>query len=115
MNIGTHISITPMPHIKVSIPNPASDDRLIHGRATHVEIDGKECPDVRSLSLHFDVDSVVSAKMEMFVRSPFVFEGAVWLNVTALLSSDFEIVRETLPDGRLRWFARPRTESNDGT
>lgn len=61
-----------MAHVKITAGMGALGNAIGHG--TRIELNGKEMTEVRDLSLHFSVDSLVSLRMESYVEAPFEFD-----------------------------------------
>jgi hypothetical protein len=97
MGLSLHLragGVLGVAHIEVELPRHEGR-RMPRAFSTVVKIDGQDLShSIRDLDLEFHVDSIVTAKITMYVSEGFHFEGDVLLQVTPVVLPGYELVCE---------------------
>ena len=81
-------------------------EALGHQRFTTIKMDGREVPDVRSISLDIRPDNAVTVQMEVYATERLHFSGDALIDLQVLVMDGYVLVEHTDTDGTKTYRAR---------
>lgn len=83
-----------MPRVRIELPD-GDPARAMAGHGARIFVDDHELTDVRSVDVHIDHRSVVTANVLMFIHRPGpIIEGDIRLTVTAVVPPGYMLREE---------------------